>query len=244
MIDKEYKQVVAQALEEYHRRRIDAFPDAEELETMYTPSARFERKMRRLIKRRRKAYYPLINTLWKRTAAVIIAVTVAVFGLMSVKAIREPVVNFIVEIHRTFTRIFSSRDSSDASAIAVIEEYYLPAYIPAGYEQAARKVMPFMASYEFLHPEYGIMTFEQSLFSDTRIRLDTEEDDADEILVSGNNGMFYRGKDINRLLWNDNRYWFSIAATREKEHLLEIAESLSLYHFDESDYTPSTVRSQ
>ena len=59
-------------------------------------SEKFERKMERLIRRRRKPYYSLISTSLRRTACIIVMFLVVSFTtVMSVEALRKPFLDFI-----------------------------------------------------------------------------------------------------------------------------------------------------
>ncbi|HOB36923.1 MAG TPA: hypothetical protein PKX71_04540 [Candidatus Avimonas sp.] len=69
----------------------------------WIPSVGFENKMRKLIQNQKRSYWKYINTATKRVAVIMLAIVITFASAMSVKAIREPVVNTIVEIYEKFT---------------------------------------------------------------------------------------------------------------------------------------------
>lgn len=96
------------SLELYLEDLILQYPDADAV-SAHTFSPRFERKMSALISRRKKPYYYLVNTVGKQVAVVILVILLTLSGtVFSVKALREPVVNFFIEIYETFLRYCSA----------------------------------------------------------------------------------------------------------------------------------------
>ena len=86
---------------------IDALSE-EELKNI-TFSFQFKEKMARLVKSQKKPYYYMINTAAKRVACIIIAFVAVLTTLtFSVKALREPVVEFFLKTYRRFSIIFLS----------------------------------------------------------------------------------------------------------------------------------------
>ena len=64
----------------------------------WIPSPAFEKRMKKLIHHRTNPLWEYINTTGKKVAAVALAVIIILGSMMSVKAIREPVWKFIIEI--------------------------------------------------------------------------------------------------------------------------------------------------
>ncbi len=99
----------------------------------YTFSERFMKRMNKLIKAQRKPYYFLVNTALKRVAVAIIAVSIMFSASMSVKAVREPVIEFIVEIYERFTKYFICDN-----AVYNPSKVYELTNLPDGYEMESR----------------------------------------------------------------------------------------------------------
>ncbi len=101
-------------------------PNEEDIE--YEFSERFNKKMDKLFKKiERNCNYPTVRPT-KKIITVLAAILILFAGLMSVGAIREPVVNFIVEKYETFVEFFFSGDTSEQ-----IEYEYGFSEIPKGF---------------------------------------------------------------------------------------------------------------
>ncbi len=100
MSNENFKKALSDALKVDYE---DSIPNIEE----HKFSPEFEKKMKRLINRRNKPYYRIINTVGKRVAciAIIILITSSV-TVMSVKALRNAFVDFVVKIYKNF-QLFS-----------------------------------------------------------------------------------------------------------------------------------------
>ena len=100
-----------QAVEIYAMNWLDSLPTDEELRDQIQFSDKFEARMRKLIRRQKKPYYRFVNTAMKRVAVIFVAVVLAFSAMMSVEAIRTPVINFFIEIYERFTAVtFPSND--------------------------------------------------------------------------------------------------------------------------------------
>ena len=74
------------------------------------------------------------KTMPKRLSIILVAAILAITLIMSISAIRIPVVNFFVEIYEGFISIFV--DESDTGDTNKIQEIYMPQYIPEQYKQS------------------------------------------------------------------------------------------------------------
>lgn len=73
----------------------------------YSFSGKFEKKMQKLIKSQKRTYWHLINTATKKAAVVFLTCAVAFSSAMTVRSIREPVVEFLKETYDTIVNYFS-----------------------------------------------------------------------------------------------------------------------------------------
>lgn len=94
----------------------------------YTFSERFNKKMEKLIKSQRKAYWGVINTATKRAAVIFIAILSLFTAAFSIKAIREPIVNFFIKIYETFTHY-----SFEGETTEFISKEYSITNLPEGF---------------------------------------------------------------------------------------------------------------
>ena len=143
-------------------------PNEEDIE--YEFSERFNKKMDKLFKKiERNCTYPTVR-ISKRIITVIAAILIIFAGLMSVSAIREPIVNFIVEKYETFVEFFFLGDTSEQ-----IEYEYGFSEIPDGFDLVTEK-----SDYDVIYSEYRNETtgdeivFTQTITDGLSLRVDNE----------------------------------------------------------------------
>ena len=86
---------LARAFEEAEKREIAQLPEDKNI--LWTPSADFEDKMAKLICGNKKQYRGLAGFSARRIACIALVVLTMFGTAMSVKAIRKPIVRFLVE---------------------------------------------------------------------------------------------------------------------------------------------------
>ena len=93
-------------------------------------SDRFNKRMAKLINSQKKAYYYLINTAAKRVAIIFVLILTMFTAAFSVKAIREPIIEFVKQIYETFIHYSVDGDTTDK----ITKEYSLT-QLPDGFNQ-------------------------------------------------------------------------------------------------------------
>ena len=191
-------------------------------------SPEFERKMERLLRAQRKSYYPLINTRPKRVllsfAVVLILLITTVF---SVSALREPVVRFFVEVYEKFSNVFFHQQGEE-SFPAMLEVYYAPTWLPEGYIEAADQLVDAIIQCErtYTSESREDIIFKQHTITSLLLAIDSEDIQTKPCLVNGQEGLYYSNKEIQRVIWNDGQYGYSVFGPVTEGELLRIAESI------------------
>ncbi len=132
MTEKELsgKKKLIKALEKYELSFEEKYPQ-EDMEVEF--SRQYEVYMEKLlsgkIPKRRKCF----NTVGKRIAACVAVIMFVFCGSMTVKAFREPVVEFFTNVYEKIVEIFFD-DDDIAKAPSEIETVYTLGYVPEGYE--------------------------------------------------------------------------------------------------------------
>jgi len=99
MMNEKFKQAVFEALTPEYEKAVPQEQD-------HIFSSDFEKKMSRLIKRRSKPYFMMINTAGKRAACFIIGIVVASsLAIVNVEALRNAFVDFFMNIFEKFAII-------------------------------------------------------------------------------------------------------------------------------------------
>ena len=127
----EFRYTLRDAFIEAEKIRLSQIPSNSEIN--WIPSAKFEKKVQKLIKHSKRDYWYLINTSFKRAAVIVATILVLLGFSMSIKAIREPVVRFIIETYEKYTNIFFGNDDTDLNLPRTIEQKYTITAIPEGY---------------------------------------------------------------------------------------------------------------
>jgi len=211
------------AIGEAMDRRVERIPVAE-----HTFSPAFERKMNRVIRAQSKPYFRFVNTNAKKAVlALATALLILLTMVFSVAALREPVVRFIVEVYEKFSNVFFHQQE-DAYFPDELEVYYIPTWLPDGYQIDDTKTIDIAILYKqmfFDNADHDI-ELKQYTITDTVLRIDTESVQTKPVTVNGNAGLFYSTKGIQTLLWNNGQYGFLVSGPVAEAELLRMAESL------------------
>lgn len=143
-------------------------PDEDDIE--YEFSERFNKKMDKLFQKiERNCNYPTVRVS-KRIVTVIAAILIILAGLMSVSAIREPIVNFVLEFFDEHIDFGFSGDTSEQ-----IEYEYGFSEIPEGFTLVTQT-----NNYDIVYSEYKNETtgdeivFKQTITDGKWISVDNE----------------------------------------------------------------------
>ncbi len=151
-------------------------PNEDEIE--YEFSKRFEKKMQRLLRRVGK------KSFGKRRLAVIIAAVIIITAMlsMSVSAIREPIVRFVIEAYDGFFDLNFEGNLSNK-----IGQRYEITYIPDKFEEVRRFEGEGFRQIIYENKVTGDkMGFEQSGTKDNSISVDTEHTIITEKIINDN----------------------------------------------------------
>ena len=188
-------------------------------------SARFERKMRKLIKKQRRFYFPLVKTPLRLSFTVIaMVILMTVTTMMSVGAVREAVLRF-------FSDIFGS-----TSTVHVTVDNQHPKFIEDAYEinydlsSWTNDIEDNCEDYRYKHyvnddKRITFYQYTQNMFEGSVIN--TEDADIKETEINGFPATYFldnQGK--YKIIWDNGKYIFTILANLPKEEVFEIAESV------------------
>ena len=220
MTEKEYKQCIAQAL----------CPEYEELlseETVeHTFSPEFEEQMDKLIKRRRKPYYSIINTVGKRVAVIILAFFIVSFTtVMSVEALRKPFLKFITNMFSTHSEIKSDPDDSKEYPKTIERKYG----ITKGVDGFTQEVL--YDNNDIIQLQYSngniCIELEQQTVDSFGGYFNTEGATIEHIEINGNDATgWIDNQNYYTLIWNNGEYVIEISSNIGRDELIEIAKSV------------------
>ena len=186
----------------------------------------FNRKMEKLIKFQKKPYYHILNTVGKRVACIVTAVFLAISCVtFSVKALRNTVVEFFVETFEKFS-IIGVKDGAVENNLTKIKTYYVPTYLPLGFELSEEIKTGNLQSLEYFSGEKRV-SFSQQIVGDGEYYIDTEGAETKEVFINDGKGYLSKKEDVTVLYWNDDFYVFAITAIGlEESEVIKIAKMI------------------
>lgn len=189
----------------------------------YTFSDRFNKKMNKLIKAQRKPYYFLINTAAKKAAVYFVIFVTLITASMSVKAIREPVVNFIVEVYESFTRYFFDGDTAKE-----LKKEYVITELPTGFLQISNDKTDISQTVILEDTNDNMIIFTQSVTENEIFDIDNQKGTPKTEKINGIDIRIYTYEKDKFVFWSDNGYFFQITAYGDidDETLIKMIKSI------------------
>lgn len=201
----------------------DMLPYAEEDEYIF--SAKFERDMQKLIKRRNKPYYKIINTVGKRIACIAVIILVASsVTVLSVEAFRNAVADFFVNIYEKFSTIQSS-DETGVSPLT-IENLYDITWDLDGYEVVYEERTKWNFFKTYVNKDI-VIDYTQHTKANFDIDTNTENAEISTININQYDAIyFYDNHNYHHLIWDNEDYVIEIVSNIDKDTLVDIADSV------------------
>ena len=189
----------------------------------FTFSEKFNKKMEKLIKSQRKSYYIFINTVGKRVAILFVAIITLFTASMSVKAIREPVINFIIEVYESFSKYFFEGETAEK-----IEKVYSITKLPVGFKQTQVVENDAGRNVTFESSEGNIIVFTQSATQNAELNIDNQKVSQAIKQVEDKEIHIYYFESDTYMFWTDQGYCFQIISygNIETDTLIEMIESI------------------
>lgn len=188
----------------------------------FTFSEKFNKKMEKLIKSQRKSYYIFINTVGKRVAILFVAIITLFAASMSVKAIREPVIN-LIEVYESFTKYFFEGETAEK-----IEKVYSITKLPVGFKQTQVVENDAGRNVTFESSEGNIIVFTQSATQNAELNIDNQKVSQAIKQVEDKEIHIYYFESDTYMFWTDQGYCFQIISygNIETDTLIEMIESI------------------
>lgn len=216
MQNSKFKMALAEALIPEYEASI---PQMEE----HIFSKKFERKMKKLINRRRKPYYKLINKTWKSAVCAVTAVAVSMTIAMQVEAVRSLFKDFFAYIYEKFS-VLQSVDSTNAPE--TIEDVYVITYDLSGYTIDYEEYDDYSRNIAYVKGDV-IIDYYQVVKYKYDLLWNTEDTNMEKILIGDFEAVyFYDNHNFETIVWDDGEYIFTIGSNVGKNALIDIAKSV------------------
>lgn len=189
----------------------------------FTFSERFNKRMEKLIRSQKKVYYNLINTAAKKVAVILVIFATLTTASMSVKAIREPVVNFIVEVYESFTRYFFDGDTTKE-----LKKEYVITELPTDFLQTSAVKTDINQTVTLEDTNDNMIIFTQSITENKIFDIDNQKETPKIEKVNGIEIYIYTYEKDKFIFWSDNGYFFQITAYGDidEETLIKMIKSI------------------
>ena len=171
----------------------------------FTFSERFNKRMEKLIRSQKKVYYNLINTVYKRVAIICVVLLTMLTATFSVKAIREPIINFVKQVYETFTHY-----SFDGDTTEIIEREYT-VKVPEDFHQTNKIESDAMISTEYTNSSNDIIDFIQMTTKHSiGFFVDNEKGDIETKTINGIEVEYKKWYDTQTVIWAKDGYVFAL----------------------------------
>ncbi|MCM1316438.1 MAG: DUF4367 domain-containing protein [Alistipes senegalensis] len=187
-------------------------------------STEFEKNMKKLINRRNKPYYKIINTAGKRTAcAAVVVLVVSSVTIMNVEALRNAFSDFFVSIYEKFSTVQPVEDDTSPTTL---EEIYEITYNLNGFEIIYDE-----------HDEYSniihynkdniVIYFKQCTKNMYDSDINTENAKILTVDINGHEAIYFiDNNDYYHIIWDNGDYIISLSSNISENTLIEIAKSV------------------
>lgn len=220
MTEKEYKQCIAQALCPEYEAMLCG------ITSEHTFSHGFEKQMDKLIKRRKKPYYSLVNTVGKRVAVIILAfVMISFTTVMSVEALRKPFISFITNMFSSHSEIRSDPEDSKQYPATIESKYDITEGID-GYKVILEEQYDNNRTLDYSKDNI-VVSFEQHIVDDFDMHTNTEGATIEHIDINGHEAIgWFDNHNYYHLIWNNGEYVIVISSNIGRNKLIGIAKSV------------------
>ncbi len=187
----------------------------------YKFSAKFEKKMSKLLKAQRNSYWHFYNTASKRVAIVFAVLVMLVTAACSVEEIREPIVNFNKKVYETFIEY-----SYEGDTVGSITKKYQIKELPEGFVQTQYLESDAFISITYENENGDTIIFDQDATSASDFSWDNEHGKICSKRIGSLDVEIYESDVVKQAFWLKDGYSFRIACLGKLE--MELLEFLIL----------------
>ena len=197
----------------------------EEVEVFF--SKKYQRNINKMLSGKQKKYPEFLNTAFKRVAACMVVSIMLFGGYMTVKAFREPVIEFFTNMYEKFVEIFFDGENV-LGAPTEIETVYTLGYVPDGYELEKKERVGASVKTIFTNGEDNIVLSQYPLTND--LTFDNENSNFQIIAMSDFEVAVIEKNKIRLFYWSNEKYAFNLTVPKElgNDECIEIIESLTV----------------
>lgn len=186
-------------------------------------SQQFSYKMDRLLMAQQKTYWKYVNTFAKRVAIVCFVAAVMLTTACSIDEIREPIVNFVKEIHEKFIQYFVEGDTTRE-----ISYEYNIYELPEGFKEIEVNRSETQVFKVYKNNLDETIEFTQAATQEAQHYYDIEQGSVSVENVGGIEVEFYMHKELITSIWIKDTYLFELTyyGNGSKEQIKQMIMSI------------------
>ena len=184
---------------------IDALPDEE-----FVFSEKYKKEMQKLLIKHKKYTHTANRFIPKRLVGVLVAILITLTLMMSISAIREPVVKFIVNVYENFVSIFVEEDEVIPPP-ETIEKVYMPSYQIKNIELQSTKNYKKLVISTWKNDNNEFINLEQTILKKS-YQAFLDDESMNYIMINLNSQeTYYTEKNNNYcFIWSNGEYMFKM----------------------------------
>ena len=174
---------------------------AKELENIY----------KKANKNKQKPLLWYLNTTKKQAAAILIAIGLFCGLSIGVYAVREPIVEFFLNVKEKFSEVFFNQEDIE-KAPKTIETVYTLGYVPEGYELIEENITKYTVNYIWKNSDGMYINFSQYTLKNISA-MDTEDSNCNTMYIDNIKVVYSEKFQTKNYFWNTDEYAFSLQIT-------------------------------
>lgn len=208
-------------------RQLDSFPSKRELENMFDPSKTHEDKINKIIrKENRSDKFAAFNRQFSKVAVILlIAFTVTFTPLISAKAVRESIVQTVIEWKDEFTSIFFKSENTPAVINGVNIGYMVEGFESDG--PIFKDEYMYKKSYAQNSKFININIFSEN--KAITVNADNEFSNYYVISIDNNDGIWIYHDTFSKLIISNNEFIYIIEGSISIEEIINIYQNIEIF---------------
>lgn len=210
MTNEKYDKLMLEALRLYKEQQLKSIPLEDEIDYEFSES--FQKKIEKLIRKQKKAFWRFFQSAGRKAAAIILALIIGLSATLSIDAIREPIFEFFYRVFLTHTDIEYSQNSNKT-----ITEYYTLSKVPDDYIRTADTFFNELSTYISWANNTGKQIKLRQSSKNTSTNFDSEDGRVRETSINGINTLYCNNGSLIICTWTEYGYCFTLIYPSELE---------------------------
>lgn len=173
----------------------------DEIDLAFSP--KFEAKMEKLIAKEKNSFWRITNTPRKRLAVILVAIMILFTTACGIDAIREPIVNFIMEVADTFYDFIYNGEVTNT----ISYEYQLVP-VPDGFEEVSVERTDPTVIRTYIDGSGNQIVLSQNISDGTTVAIDSEKGTITTVTVNNIEAVIYEYDNVAQAIWSSDSYVF------------------------------------